>query len=584
MKRDFVAMAQQYAEDVVAGRRLACRFVKLACERHLDGLRRQASDDYPYYLDEGAATRVCRFVELMPHVKGRWARNREKIRLEPWMAFAEVNVWGWKRKSDGLRRYRRVYIEVPRKNGKSTWTAANGNYMLAADGEHGAEVYAGATTERQAWEVFGPARLMAKNSPEFLEAFGVHVGAKNLHIAGTASKFEPVIGKPGDGSNPSFSITDEYHEHATSEQYDTMVTGMGAREQPIAWVITTAGFDTAGPCYALRSEAIDVLEGTVEADELFALIYTIDAEVDWTSPEALRMANPNLGVSVSEEFLLTEQKRAINNPREQAKFKTKHLNIWVTAASPYFDMDRWVRDLGDAPPIEEFAGEPVTIGLDLAAKLDLAASVRTFRREVDGRAHYYIYPRLYLPRARAEDPALRHYAGWVEEGHIIATPGEITDYDYIEGDIEDDAERFPVAEIAADPYNATQLITHLQNKLGADKVIEVPQTVAHLSEPMKELQALIVDGRIHHDGNPAMSWMIGNVTAQEDRNQNVFPRKERRENKIDGAVALIIALSRLMGEQDEGPGVYIIGEGGGVATGDDGAGEFDGSLDEDFLW
>lgn len=565
MSRDFVGMARSYAEDVVAGRILACRYVHLACRRHLDGLARQDDEDYPYVLDEAAARRVCQFVELMPHVKGKWARSRERIRMEPWQAFVNVNVWGWKRKSTGLRRYRRVYIEVPRKNAKSTLTAANGNYMLAADDEHGAEVYAGATTERQAWEVFGPARLMAKNTPDFLEAFGVTVGAKNVHVLNTASKFEPVIGKPGDGSNPSFSITDEYHEHATSDQYDTMVTGMGAREQPIAWVITTAGFDTAGPCYALRGEAVDVLEGTVEADELFALIYTIDEGVDWTSPEALRMANPNLGVSVFEDFLLAEQKRAISNPREQAKFKTKHLNVWVTAASPYFNLELWSR-LGDAPPIDQMEGEPLTVGLDLAAKLDVAASIRLFRREIDDQAHYFVYPRLYLPRARAEDPALRHYAGWVEEGHIIATPGEITDYDYIEGDIEDDAERFPIAEIAADPYNATQLLTHLQNKLGADKVIEVPQTVAHLSEPMKELQALIVDGRIHHDGNPAMAWMIGNVTAQEDRNQNVFPRKERRENKIDGAVALIIALARLMGETEDAPSVVILSDGGGAAT------------------
>lgn len=545
--KDFVALAREYAEDVAAGRIIACRYVRLACQRYLAGGGQQ------FYLDEAAANRVCQFVELLPHVKGKWAREKRKLKLEPWQAFIFVNVFGWRRKSDGLRRYRRVYIEVPRKNGKSTLTAGSGLYMFTADREHGSEVYSGATTEKQAWEVFGPARLMARGSPELQEAFGVTVGAKNLHIIETAAKFEPVIGKPGDGASPSMSITDEYHEHQTSDQYDTMVTGMGAREQPIAWVITTAGVDTAGPCYALRTEAVEMLEGSVENDELFAIIYTIDHEQrdadgnvirkgdDWSDPETLRKANPNIGVSVFEDFLISEQKRAVNNPREQATFKTKHLNVWVGAAAPYFNLETW-NQLADAPPIAEFYGEECYVGLDLASKLDIAPAVKLFRREIDGETHYYAYGRHYIPKARSLHPECRHYLGWVKAGHMIATPGNITDYDYIEADLKDDAEKHVVKEIGADPHNATMLITHLQNWLGEDKVVEVPQTVMHLSEPMKEVQAVIVDRRIHHDGNPALAWMIGNVTAQEDRNQNVFPRKERPQNKIDGAVALIIAI------------------------------------------
>lgn len=551
---NYVAAAEKYARDVVSGAIPACRYVRLACERHLRDLEDPGS---AYYLDTAAATKVCRFNELLPHVKGKWAREKRKIELQPWQCFIDVNVFGWKRKSDGLRRFRRVYIEVPRKNGKSTKTAGNGLYMLCADDEHGAEIYSGATTEKQAWEVFGPARLMAKGSPDLQEYYGVTVGAKNLHRIDGGSKFEPVIGKPGDGASPSMSITDEYHEHQTSDQYDTMVTGMGAREQPIAWVITTAGVDTAGPCYALRQEAVEMLEDSVENDELFAIIYTIDQEQrdgdgnvirkgdDWSDPETLRKANPNIGVSVFEDFLLSEQRRAVNNPREQATFKTKHLNVWVGAASPYFNLETW-NQLADAPPIEEHRGEPCFIGMDLAAKLDIAASVKVFYRELGGGRHYYVYGRYYIPEERANDPDRRHYLGWVNSGQLIATPGEITDYDYIEADLKDDAEKHVVEQVRADPHNATMLITHLQNWLGEDKVIEVPQTVLHLSEPMKEVQALIVDGRIHHDGNPALAWMIGNVTAQEDRNANVFPRKERPENKIDGAVALILAIGGAM--------------------------------------
>jgi phage terminase large subunit-like protein len=540
---DYVERANEYARDVVAGLIPACRYVRQACERHIAGMERQHRAAYPYRLDADAARRVCTFIELLPHVKGKWARDRERLRLEPWQCFIVVNVYGWLRKRDGLRRYRRVYIEVPRKNAKSTLTAALALYHLTLDAEHGAEVYIGATTEKQAWEVFGPARLMAKGTPELCEAFDVTVGARNIHILPTASKCEPIIGKPGDGASPSFSVTDEYHEHATSEQYDTMVTGMGAREHPIAWVITTAGYDTSGPCHALRGEAADALEGTVEADELFALIYTIDEGVDWSSPEALRMANPNIGVSVFEEFLLTEQKRTISNPREQAKFKTKHLNVWVTAASPYFNAELWSR-LGDPGlTLDQFAGETCYIGVDLAQQIDMTAAVLLFRREIEGESHFYAFSRFYLPRARVDDPATRHYAGWAEQGYLTVAGLERTDHDYIEADIIEAGAVHPIGEVAFDPYNAGSVITHIQAAIGDDKVVAVPQTVAHLSAPMKEVQALIADGKLHHDGNPCFAWQIGNVTAQEDRNQNVFPRKERRENKIDGAIALILAVA-----------------------------------------
>lgn len=598
MTRDYLKFATQYARDVKSGKVLACRYVRLVCERFLSDKAAQRTKAFPYKLDEAAAAKVCRFVELLPHVKGKWAREREKIRLEPWQCFIVVNVFGWKRKATGLRRYRRVYVEVPRKNAKSTLTAAVANYMLVADGEHGAEVYSGATTEKQAWEVFGPARLMANGTPELLEHFGVNVGAKNLHVVNTASKFEPIIGKPGDGASPSFSVTDEYHEHGDSSQYDTMVTGMGAREQPIAWAITTAGSDTAGPCYALRTQATDSIEGKVDHSELFALIYTIDLDdkkrgirgVDWTSEEALRMANPNMGVSVFADFLRGEQQRAIKSPREQSTFKTKHLNVWVTAASPYFNAEGWNRLADPSLDAGTFRGEECVVGLDLASKLDLAAALKIFRRELPSPAglricracrgrtlnepcepcggkgtvqfaggmewHYYVFANCYIPEARAQDPERRHYAEWVEQRQLIATPGEITDYDYIEADLKDDAERFAVLQLGADPHNATQLLTHMQDHLGTDRVVEVPQTVMHLSEPMKEVQALIVDARIHHDGNPVLAWSIGNVTAQEDRNANVFPRKEQAEKKIDPAVALIIAMGRALTAFETAGSVY----------------------------
>lgn len=558
----YAARAERYALDVVEGRIIAGRLVRLACQRHLDDLVRQDDPEWPYRFDEDAAESVAGFVELMPHTKGKWASRRELIKLEGWQLFIVCVVFGWLRKSDGLRRFRRVYTEVSRKNAKSTLTAAVGNYMLAADGEHGAEVYSGATSEKQAWEVFKPAKLMAEKTPEFRKFHGVEVNAKSIVVSETASKFEPIIGNPGDGASPTFAITDEYHEHTTSTQYDTMITGMGAREQPLSWVITTAGSDTSGPCYDLRTEVIAVLDGTVENDSLFGVVYTIDEGDDWTSREALQKANPNLGVSVFEDFLLQQQQDAINNPRKQSAFKTKHLNVWVTAASPYFNLEHWNRLGDESLQAEDFAADPCAIGVDLASKLDLAAVVRVFRRvEDDGRPHFYVFPRFYLPSERVMEPGLDHYAGWAAAGHLIATPTYAhTDYDAIEADIKADASSADVQVTYLDPHNATQVITHLQGELGDDRVLEFPQTTMRLSEPMKWVQALIEDGRIHHDGNPVMSWCIGNVTAQEDRNENVFPRKERPQNKIDGAVALIMATAGAMEEPElTEPTIFAVG-------------------------
>ena len=549
MASSYADRARQYAIDVVEGTIPACRFVQLACNRHLDDLAQVDDSGFQWEFDEAKANRICAFKELLPHVKGTWAKRNERLKLSPHQIFITVCIWGWVSKATGLRRFWRAYIEIPRKNGKSTDTAGNGLYMFAADGEFGAEVYSGAGSEKQAWEVFGPARLMAKRTPELCEQFGIQVNAKNLHILGTGSKFEPVIGKPGDGASPSMSITDEYHEHKTDDQYDTMVTGMGSRDEPLAYVITTAGDDIAGPCYALRQEVVAMLEGTIPNDELFGIIYTIDEDDDWTDPESLRKANPNMGVSVSEKYLLSQVRDAINNPRKQATVKKKHFNIWVTAASPYFNLELWNRLADPGLLLEDFHGEECWGGLDLASKLDLTCSALVFRREIEGKLHYYAFLKSYLPEDVTKDPSLAHYAGWVEQGYLTATPGNITDYDYIEADLLELSDQVSFVDTGYDPHNATQIATHLQDQ--GLPMVEVPQNVKHLSEPMKWIEALIVDGRIHHNGNPILAWGISNVTAKPDRNENVFPRKEKEGNKIDPAVALIIAMNRALSEEHE---------------------------------
>lgn len=533
--RPYADIAREYAERVVSREILACELVRKACARHLDDLKRQKDREFPYYFDVEAAGRVCRFIELLPHTKGEWAARGERLVLSDWQVFVTASVFGWKRKVDDFRRYRKVYIEVPRKNGKSAWSAAVGLYMFSADGEYGAEVYSGATTEKQAWEVFEPARTMAEKSPQLCQTLGIEVMASNISIPLNGSKFMPIIGKPGDGASPSMAIVDEYHEHDTDRMVETMLTGMGARQQPILWVITTAGADIAGPCYAMRSEVVRVLDGTVEDDTLFGVIYTIDEGVDWTSEEALRMANPNYGVSVGAKFLRDQVKDAVQNARKQNATKTKHLNVWVTARSAFINMEAYNKLADPSIREEDFAGEPCWMGLDLASKVDIATVAKLFRR--DGK--WYLFVRSYLPESRVQDPEKRHYQGWAHDGFLIVTEGDVIDYERIQEDIEQDARSHQIVALGYDPYSATQMAQNLQ-KAGIN-VVEVPQRVQQLSEPMKELEAIILDGRLVHDGNPCTAWQFSNVTAKVDANDNVFPRKEQAENKIDAFVATIIA-------------------------------------------
>ena len=334
-----VERAMKYARQVVAGKIPACRYVRLACQRHLDDLAASRRREFKYRFDPAKAEKKLKLVELLPHTKGEWAFKRQLVSLEPWQLFGLACTFGWVKKVSGLRRFRISYWEVPRKNGKSVIAAGVGLGMFVADDEFGAEVYSGATTEKQAWEVFRPARLMVKRSPMLMEAAGIEVNASNMNRPADGSRFEPIIGNPGDGASPSCAIVDEFHEHDTAALYETMLTGMGARRQPLMFVIQTSGANIEGPCYELRSEVIAMLEGTLPDDELFGWIFTIDEGDDWTDPKVLAKANPNMGVSVHADYLQSQLQRAIKSASFQNTFKTKHLNIWVSARAAYFNME-----------------------------------------------------------------------------------------------------------------------------------------------------------------------------------------------------------------------------------------------------
>ena len=389
-----VRAAVDYATAVDTGAIPACRYVVAACRRFLKDRERAG---WRYWLDDTAAERACKFIELLPHTKGIWAASRpgstNLVRLEPWQCFLVVNVFGWRR-TDGTRRFREAYLEVPRKNGKSLIAAAIGLYVLTADGEPGAEVYAGATSEKQAWEVFRPARLMALGRADLMAHYQLEVNASNICVPSTGAKFEPLIGKPGDGASPSCAIIDEYHEHQTPDLYDTMLTGQGARQQPLMLIITTAGDNLGGPCYDKRTSLVRMLDGVIEDEEKFALIYGIDAGDDWTTQEALIKANPNFGVSVGVEFLQSRQREGMENARRQGVFKTKHLNVWLQAKQAYFNMDRWAACHQPGLTLASLKGRPGRVALDLASKVDIAAKLFLFPLEGD---KFALIPRFYLP-------------------------------------------------------------------------------------------------------------------------------------------------------------------------------------------
>lgn len=544
-----VEAGNKYAKDIVEGKIPACKWVRLACQRHLDDLESSAGHNYPFRFDAKVAEKWCRFIELLPHTKGEWARKGEKLRLEPWQCFKTIALFGWLRKQDGLRRFRKALFLEPRKNSKSTWAAGVGLGMLTIDGDHGAEVYSGATTEKQAWEVFKPARLMVQKTPALINAFGITVGAKNIHRLGDGSKFEPLIGDPGDGASPSCAIVDEYHEHATDRMVDTMETGMGAREQPLLLIITTAGDNLAGPCYAAVQDAEKVLEGLVENDELFALIYTVDPTDDWSSEIALRKANPNYDVSVKGEFLLARQRDAKQNPRKVGVFKTKHLNMWVQARNAYFDIQKWRESArppivgvdGSGLRLEQFKGKPCRIGLDLASTIDIAAMELTFEHE----GGYARFGRYYLPEATIELPENGHYRGWRDapERWITQTDGDMIDYVTIRDDIIGLREQgYLIDEIAFDPHQAHMMMAELRDE--GFQCIEVRPLVLNFSPAMKLMDGLIRSRKIVHDGDPVFTWMLSNVVAKPDAKDNVYPRKDREQNKIDGPVAHMMALAR----------------------------------------
>lgn len=546
-KPNYFEISCRYARGVLSGRIPACSLVKKACERQLDDLDRYG-DGKRFIYDAEAGDRICWFIEHLTHVKGELAG--QEIKLEPWQVFILHTTFSWKT-TEGIRRFRRVYIEVPRGNGKSSLSSGVALFCLCGDREPGAEVYSFATTRDQAKIVFGDAKEMARQNPKLKRAFDLQVLATSLYVPKTNSYFQAksAEGSTLDGLNTHLAVIDELHAHKTRAVYDVVETSLGKRRNSLMWVITTAGFDTAGICYEVRSFVKQILNKEAQDESQFGIIYGLDEGDDWTSEEALQKANPNWGVSVRPEIITSLQAKAIARPSAANNFKTKHLDVWCSAASSWMDMPAW-NLCRRSIALSDFEGFDCYMGLDLGAKNDLTAKVLVFPVEENGRLNYYVFGTYYAPRAALLKSGNSQYDGWETLGYLKVTEGAVTDFNQIEADILEDCSRFRVKSVAYDPWQATQLATRLSDN--DVPMVEYRNTVQSMNNPMKWLEALVQDKRLIHEGDPALTWMMGNVVAKRDFKDNVFPRKEGYENKIDGAVALIMALGLCVNEENAG--------------------------------
>ncbi len=550
---DIAAGVHEYARRVVDGDIITGKKVRAACERHLDDLEHGPSRGI--YFNDSEAQHALAFFKFLKQSDGRW--KGEPFTLEPWQIFIVGSIFGWVRE-DGTRRFRTAYVEVARKNGKSALAGALGAYLAFFDQEGRAEVVSAATNERQARIVFDAAGRLVKTLPDRMSAGIDHFRTSIASLDG--SSFRPVSKQYNtlDGLNLHCAIIDEFHAHPERGLVDVLRTAMGARTQPLMFYITTAGAGRNSPCYQEHQYAEGVLDGTNPNDYYFAFIAAMDEGDDWEDEANWIKANPNLNVSVSLTNLREEFIEAQQLTSKQNAFRNKRLNEWTEQAVRWMDMGRWDRAARDIN-LEDLRGRKCYGGIDLSAKIDLSAVVYVFppRDEDDP---YVVVPRLYAPEEQIKVRAKRDrvpYDHWAREGHLRATPGSAVDYAQIRRDIVADNEDlgFRIVEIGFDDWAATEFSQEM-DKLGY-RMVEVRQGARSMSEPMKLLEALTLEDQIIHDGNPVLRWNMSNISVRIDVNDNIAPDKKASTERIDGGVALVMALSRaIAGADDDRPSVY----------------------------
>lgn len=519
---------------------------------------------------EDAAERACNFFErVLVHTKGEWAG--QPFTLLGWQRDDIIRPLFGTLNEDGTRQYRRAYVEIPRKNGKSALAAGIALYLLFADGEQGGEVYGAACDRDQASIVFNVAAEMVRRSGILSKRCKIIDSTKRIVLPGTASVYRaiPADAAGSHGFNASGIVFDELHAQPNRELWDVLNTSTGARRQPLMFQITTAGYDRNSICWEQHEYARQVLNGVIDDPSFFAYIRSADEADDWTDPQVWHKANPGLGITVKLDYLAQECRRATETPTYQNTFRRLHLNQWTQQETRWLAIDKWDACGGEVD-VDALAGHECYAGLDLASTTDIAALVLVFpltetwgqAETVDGDVHdvgrrcYAILPYFFIPAESMIERTRRDrvpYETWVRQGHIIATEGNVIDYKAIMSKFDELAQRFDIQEVGFDRWGATQLIQDMQE--AGLEVVPIGQGFASMSAPTKELLNLVLARRVHHDGHPVLRWMADNMVVRTDAAGNIKPDKGKSTEKIDGMVALIMALDRAT-RHESGASVY----------------------------
>lgn len=519
-----------YAEGVLDGSILACEYVKDACLRFMDDLQR-----VELLMINERAQRVIDFVEDLTHSAG--VHENKPFILSDWEVFIVVNMYGFFWKLSGKRRFRTVYLEMARKQGKSALVDALGLYHLSFDGEGAAEVLLAANSKEQATEVY----KIARNFTRKLDPEGtVFKPFRHDILFGEDESFFKVLAsddKTLDGYNCSCGIVDEYHSAPNSKVRDVLRSSQAMRLNPMLITITTAGFDKSLPCYELRTTCTEILAGVKQDDSLFTMIYTLDEEDDWKDPTVWIKSNPNLHVTVHEDFLHQQVLQARNNPGDEVGVRTKNLNEWMDSAMSWIP-DKYVVAATGKVIKENLEGKEVFMGVDLANNWDLTAAA--FLVEVDGKLlfkiHYYVPSESLTTR-----PDKELYIQWAKEKHLTVTPGNVTDYEYITKDILEVEAYCYINQIAYDTYNSRQWAVGATNE--GLPLVPFSQAIGNFNKCTKEFERRIMKGDVIMDDNPITRYCLRNVTLRMDVNGNVKPDKQQDKKRIDGVIAALQALA-----------------------------------------
>ena len=540
---------EQYGLDVLSGKIPACEYVKLYCQRHFDDLNRQRTDDFPYYFDKEAGLKVIKFFKLLKHYKGKWAG--QYFVPAPWQAFNLYQFFGWKR-LNGNRKFKYSYIEVPKKNGKTTFVAAKGLYHMLVDKESSPEVYIAAGKEAQARICLDTARYIGKRTPEVYKRLKILKYNIEKPDDGGMMIALGSDSKKQDGLNVSHGVIDEYHTHATDEMYDILKQGCGAREQPIIDIITTAGYEKHYPCYKFRERCIKILRGVIKQENLLAVIYTIDEKDDWKDPKNWIKANPSWEIINQEEFR-EEAEMAMTSLTEEPKFKTKKLCVWADAEVTWIGDDDWMKCDKGALDYEDLKGVPCWGGLDLANVRDLNALVLNFPLS-DGTRHIKCWFWIPYDKVRSKEDVVDYWE-WKEMGLIRVVGGNSIDQEELVIDLLDILKKYNLQSLAYDRWGSDRIVQGLQKGgIPDSKLDEYKQTVLDMTKPVREIESAVMDQSLNHEGNPVLRWMASNVVLDIRSDESMKFNKQKSIDKIDGMVALAMSIGSEMSHG--GPGAY----------------------------